>query len=83
MKLIKFYGSYCSPCKALTKSLSEIDFKENFEIVSYNVEEEIDLVEDYKIKSVPTCILVDDNGSEVKRWIGTFNIKEELKEFIV
>lgn len=80
MKLLKFYGSYCNPCKKLTSDLEQV--KLAIEIESYNVEEDLDITDDYKIRSVPTTILLDDNNKEVKRWLGTFNVKEELKEYI-
>ena len=82
MKLLKFYGTYCSPCKALAKSISETKFNDDFKIESYDVEECVKSVERYKIKSVPTCILLDNTNKEIKRWVGTFNVKEELKEFV-
>lgn len=82
MKLLKFYGTYCSPCKALTKTINETKFNEDFSIESYNVEEEFELTEQYRVKSVPTCVLLDNDNKEIKRWVGTFNVKEELKEFI-
>ncbi len=82
MKLLKFYGTYCNPCKALTKVINELDLKNDFSIVSHDVEEGWELADKFKIKSVPTCILIDDSGNEVKRWVGTFNVKEELKDFI-
>lgn len=82
MKLLKFYGTYCSPCKVLTNAISEAKFKEEFKIESYNVEEEFELTEQYRVKSVPTCVLLDNANKEIKRWVGTFNVKDELKEFI-
>lgn len=80
MKLLKFYGNYCNPCKALTKSMEEVNIV--IKIESLDVEENWELADEFKIKSVPTCILVDDEGNEVKRWVGTFNVKEELRDFI-
>lgn len=82
MKLLKFYGTYCNPCKSLTKIINEIEFKDNFSVVSCDVEDEWELADRFKIKSVPTCVLIDENENEVKRWVGTFNVKEELKDFI-
>lgn len=81
MRLLKFYGSYCSPCRKLTKDLESVNLM--IELESYNVEDDWEMAEDYKIKSVPTVILLNEANKEVKRWLGTFNVKEELKDFII
>lgn len=80
MKLIKFGASWCMPCKNLESRLNKLDL--TIDLFSYDVEEEIDLTEEWKIRNVPTVILVDDNGHEVKRWVGNFEPNVELKAFI-
>jgi thioredoxin-like negative regulator of GroEL len=68
------------PCKNLESRLSKLDL--TIDLVSYDVEEEVDLTEEWKVRNVPTVILVDDNGNEVKRWVGNFEPNVELKAFI-
>lgn len=80
MKLIKFSASWCMPCKNLESRLNKLDL--TIDLFSYDVEEEIDLTEEWKVRNVPTVILVDDNGHEVKRWVGNFEPNVELKAFI-
>lgn len=80
MKLIKFGASWCMPCKNLESRLNKIDL--TIDLFSYDVEEEVDLTEEWKVRNVPTVILVDDNGHEVKRWVGNFEPNVELKAFI-
>ena len=80
MKLIKFSASWCMPCKNLESRLNKLDL--TIDLLSYDVEEEVDLTEEWKIRNVPTVILVDDNGHEVKRWVGNFEPNVELKAFI-
>lgn len=80
MKLIKFGASWCMPCKNLESRLNKLDL--TIDLLSYDVEEEVDLTEEWNIRNVPTVILVDDNGSEVKRWVGNFEPNVELKAFI-
>ena len=80
MKLIKFGASWCLPCRNLESRLNKLDL--TIDLFSYDVEEEIDLTEEWKIRNVPTVILVDDNGHEVKRWVGNFEPNVELKAFI-
>ena len=80
MKLIKFGASWCMTCKNLESRLNKLDL--TIDLFSYDVEEEVDLTEEWKVRNVPTVILVDDNGHEVKRWVGNFEPNVELKAFI-
>ena len=80
MKLIKFSASWCMPCKNLESRLNKIDL--TIDLFSYDVDEEFDLTEEWKVRNIPTVILVDDNGHEVKRWVGNFEPNVELKAFI-
>lgn len=79
MKLIKFSASWCLPCRNLESRLSKIDLK--IDLFSYDVEEEVELTEKWKVRNVPTVILVDDDNNEVKRWIGNFEPSIELKDY--
>lgn len=79
MKLLKFYGTYCKPCKVLADRLSKIEL--NITLHSYDVEEEVELTEKWKVRNVPTVILVDDDNNEVRRWVGNFEPSIELKDY--
>ena len=81
MKLIKFGASWCLPCKNLDSRLDSINL--NIDLLKYDVEEDVELTEEWKVRNVPTTILIDDNGHEIKRWVGNFEPNVELKEFIV
>lgn len=80
MKLIKFSASWCMPCKNLESRLNKLNL--TIDLVSYDVEEDVELTEEWKVRNVPTVILIDDNGHEVKRWVGNFEPNVELKAFI-
>lgn len=80
MKLIKFGASWCLPCKNLESRLKKTNL--TIDLTSYDVEEEVELTEKWKVRNVPTVILVDENDNEVKRWVGNFEPNVELKEFI-
>lgn len=79
MKVLKFYADYCAPCKAVGLNLKNADLP--VEIMEIDAEDNEDMVREYGIRSVPVTILLDDNGKEVKRWIGVFDVKE-LKELV-
>lgn len=80
MKLIKIYSKTCGPCKVLEKNLKESRVKyDNVDITSKEGET---LVEQYNIRTVPTLLLIDDNGSIIKKHIGILNV-EDIKSFII
>lgn len=81
MKLLKFGASWCLPCKNLESRLKNI--KLSIDLLKYDVEEDVELTEEWKVRNVPTTILLDDNGHEIKRWVGNFDPNVELKAFIV
>lgn len=80
MKLVKFGAEWCGPCRMLDQQL------ENFslcEVVKYNIDDEENeaLCEQYKVRNIPLTIALDDNGNELKRWVGVFDLNE-VKQFI-
>lgn len=79
MKILKFYAEWCGPCKVVGQNLKNANLP--IPITEVDVEDNDDLVLQYGVRSVPVVILVDDNGNEIRRWVGIFNVNE-LKETI-
>jgi len=78
MKLLKFSSSTCSPCKALTKTLSEIDVP--FALEEILVESDMETAKRYKVRAVPTLILVSDRGEAIGTNVGAIS-KDDLKQW--
>ena len=83
MKLIKIGAAWCGPCNAMDKQLEGFDA---CEFVKYDVDnsddETLKVIDEYKIRSVPVMILLDDDNNIIKRWNGTTSraqIEEEIK----
>lgn len=81
MKVLKFYADWCGPCKALTTVINNAKDKIAITIESVNIDENIFLAQEFKVRSVPTMILVDDSEQELKRHVGLMN-EEKLLEFL-
>lgn len=74
IEVLKFSANWCSPCKALSKELEGLDFKE----IDVDLEENVDLAVKYKIRTIPTLIFLKD-GEEVLR-TGKISKKEYLEK---
>lgn len=61
MKILKFEAAWCQPCKQLATILADCEFP----IKSVDVKKHPELVEKFNIKSVPTIVIVADNGDEM------------------
>lgn len=72
IKLIKFEQSNCAPCAAMDMFFKAQEF-DSYERV--NPFDDPHLAVKYDIGSVPTLILVDENGNEIARSVG-FNPPE-------
>jgi thioredoxin 1 len=81
MKLLKFYADWCGPCKALTMVIKGAKDKIDIPIEEYDIDNEMFMAQDYKVRSVPTMVLVDDKGVEIRRQIGLVT-EEKLLEFL-
>ena len=75
MNILKFFGSWCNPCKALSKSLEDAGIEHQ----SIDVDENEELTEKYNVRSVPTIVVLDKDDNEVGRFVGP-RTKEQLLE---
>lgn len=69
MKLLKFLAEWCQPCKMQGKLLEGFS---GCEVVPVDIEDEANepLVLQYGIRNLPTLILTDNEGNEIKRFTG-------------
>ena len=69
-EVIDFWATWCGPCKLMNPILDEVE-KENpsLTITRVNIDSDKDMVDQYKIQSVPTYVILKD-GKEVDRIIG-------------
>ena len=78
MKLLKFYGEWCGPCKTQNSIIKNLGDRVTVPIEEIDIDDKFDMVKSWKVTSVPTMILINENG-EVKRHTGVLKEKEFLK----
>ena len=70
--------STCSPCKLLSKLFTQLNIQKK-EIVLDEDDNADTIADKYNVKSVPTVIVLNDEGEELGRFVGS-RTKEQLLE---
>ncbi len=83
LKLLKFSASWCGPCEIQKEELARnpigIDIQE-IDIDS-TAPEDMELVQRYKIMSIPNMIIINDDDQVMTRFIG-YTSSDKIKEAI-
>lgn len=72
--IVNFYADWCMPCQMLGKVTEEL--QNEIEIVKINVDEHQDIAESFKVMTVPTLLLYDNN--EIVKKTAGYMEKEDL-----
>ena len=78
--LVDFNADWCGPCRMLKPVIDELGENEKYKVASINIDDEEDLARDYGVMSIP-CLVVFENGKEVKRSVGLIP-KSEVEALI-
>ena len=70
--ILYFSAPWCGPCKALSPQMEEIA-KSGIPVRKVNIDYDADLPQQYNVKNIPTSIVTDMNGNEIKRHVGAFD----------
>jgi len=81
MKLLKFYAEWCQPCKMLSQVIKNAGDKITVPVEDVDIDNNLMMSVDFKVRSVPTVVLVDDSGKEIKREVGMMN-EQKLLDFL-
>jgi thioredoxin 1 len=81
MKLLKFYAGWCQPCKMQSQIIKQAGDKIKTQIEDIDIDNNTTMTIEYKVRSVPTMVLLDDEGKEAKRHVGVLN-ETKLLEFL-
>ena len=78
--ILYFSAPWCEPCKQLGPIIDSL-ISEGIDVKKINTDYDVFLVEKYNIKNVPTLILTDLQGKEIKRTSDGNKTKQQLKEW--
>lgn len=70
--LIDFYADWCGPCIAMKPVLEEVEnsYKDKISVKKIDVDKNPEEASKYGIISIPTFIILDENGKEVAKKMG-------------
>ena len=80
--LVDMFATWCGPCKMMAPVVAQLaeEYKGSVKVGKLDIDQNVDIVAQYKIMSVPTFLVIKD-GELVKKLIGAVS-KEELVEAI-
>lgn len=80
--VLKFYGTWCGPCRMQSAIFSEINEEKysNIKIAEVDVDTNEDLCREFGIMSVPTMIFFKE-GAEVDKVVGFRNLAQTKQLF--
>lgn len=84
MKILKFYANWCGQCKVLSRNFKETPIIIPIEEIDIEKDENEYLVDRYKVRNLPTTILVDEKGNTLYIWHGIVKsklINNKIKEY--
>ena len=81
--LIDFYADWCGPCiamKPVVESL-ESELKEKLVVKKVNVDTTPEEASKYNVVSIPTFVILDENGKELAKRMGAIP-KDQFVEWV-
>lgn len=75
--VLKFYSPTCGPCKVMSKNLESID---DIEVVDVDINDDknAELVDMYKVRSVPSIVILTGEGGIKHSGVLTVDKLKEL-----
>jgi thioredoxin 1 len=79
MKYLYFSAPWCGPCKQLAPKMELV--AETVSVEKILVDADAETTEKYGIRNIPTVLLIDENGTELERFVGVNTVEFYLEKF--
>jgi len=73
MELLKFEADWCGPCSKQDSIIEEYDATP---VRRIDVDEESETAQEWGVRSLPTMILLGDDGESLNRWTGVTQLED-------
>lgn len=83
MKLIKFYATWCEPCKMLEKVVQakKDQIPEDWTYSNIDIDQDMNSAKALNVRGVPTMVIMSDDNVEVRRHVG-FMSERDFEQFL-
>jgi thioredoxin 1 len=69
--LLIFSATWCGPCKTMKADIDkDPKIVEGYEWGYVDIDKNVDVKEEYRVRSVPTIVVLDDDNKEIGRVVG-------------
>ena len=76
--ILYFSAPWCGPCKVMSPLIEQMEKQGKIRVKKVNVDYDAQLSQKYSVRSVPTLILTDLQGTEIRRKIGNLSEQQIL-----
>ena len=78
--ILYFSAPWCGPCKVMSPLMEQMEKQGKIKMKKINIDYDATMPQQYNIKSIPTMILTDLDGNEIKRTTGNMS-EVQIMEF--
>ena len=78
--ILYFSAPWCGPCKVMSPLMEQMAKQGKIKMKKINIDYDATMPQQYNIKSIPTMILTDLDGNEIKRTTGNMS-EVQIMEF--